>query len=97
MILERLDVLNLDEEDVAWLGGLDLKWAGKVVDLGQIDILNIVGTIIVANLSACPVDAFDLDDLAVLDSAAEGDWLERSVQLKRAFGRLYRQDAIDSS
>ena len=46
MVLEGLDVLNLNEEDVTWLGGLDLEGPGEIVDLSQIDVLHIVGTII---------------------------------------------------
>ena len=34
VVLEGLNVLNLDEEDVAWFGGFDLEGAGEVVDLG---------------------------------------------------------------
>lgn len=74
VILEGLDVLNLNEEDVTWLGGLDLEGTGEVVDLSQIDVLDIVGTIVVGNLSTCPVDTFDLDDFTILDGAAEGDY-----------------------
>lgn len=33
LFLEGLDVLDFDEEDVTWFGGLDLEGSGKVVDL----------------------------------------------------------------
>src|SRR5438552_1854791 len=35
LLLEWLDVLNLNEEHIAWLGRLDLKWAGQIMDPSQ--------------------------------------------------------------
>ena len=55
VVLEGLHVLNLDEEDVAWFGALDLEGAGEVVDLGQIDVLDIIGAVIVLDLTTSPV------------------------------------------
>lgn len=43
------------------------------MDAGEIDILHVVGAVVVADLAAGPVDAFDLDDFAILDGAGEGD------------------------
>lgn len=43
------------------------------MDTRKVDVANIVCRIVVANLSASPVNAFDLDGLAVLDGAAEWD------------------------
>lgn len=34
LLLERLNVLDLDNEDVSWLCGLNFEWTRKVVDLG---------------------------------------------------------------
>jgi hypothetical protein len=73
MVLKWLDVLYLNEENVAWFGCLDLEWAGEVVYLSQVDVFYVVGAIVILDLSAGPVEAFDLNSLAVLDCAAEGD------------------------
>lgn len=59
-MLKGLDILDLDDQHVALLGGLDLEGAGEVVDLGQVDVLHVVGAVVVADLAARPVDAFDL-------------------------------------
>jgi hypothetical protein len=74
MLLEWLDVLDLNEENIARLGRLDLEWAGQIVDLGQVDILHIVGAIIVLDLAACPIETFNFDHFVVLDRSAEGDY-----------------------
>ena len=71
LIFERLNVLDLDEKCVARLSTLYIKWARKIVDLGQIDVLHVVGRVVVANLTSGPVDAFDLDDLSILDLTSE--------------------------
>jgi hypothetical protein len=73
VVLERLYILNLDEQNVAWLGGLDFERARQVVDLSEINILHVVGAIIVADLATSPIQTFDLHNLAVLDGTAEGD------------------------
>jgi hypothetical protein len=65
-------VLDLYQENVARLCGLDLERTSQVVDLGEIDVSNIVGTVIVSDLAASPVDAFYLHRLAVLDGS--GEW-----------------------
>lgn len=70
LVLQWLNVLNLNEKNVTRLGGLDLEWTSEVVDLGQVDVFHVVGTVIVANLSAGPVYTLDLDDFVVLDCAS---------------------------
>ena len=74
LLLEWLDVLNLNEEHIAWLGRLYLKWAGQIMDPSQVDILHIVGAVIVLDLAACPIETFDFDHLVVLDRSAEGNY-----------------------
>ena len=74
LVLQRLHVLNLDNEHVARLGGLNLKRPRKVVHLRQVDVAHIVGTVIVLDLPASPVDALDLDGFAIFDRAGEGDY-----------------------
>jgi hypothetical protein len=45
------------------------------MDFSQINIFHVICTVVVANLAACPVNALNLDDLAILDPAAEWDYL----------------------
>lgn len=47
VFLVRLDVHDLDEQDIARLSGLDLERPRQVVDFGQVNIFHIVGAIIV--------------------------------------------------
>ena len=72
LVLHWLNVLDLEDQDVAWLSGLDLERAGQVVDLGQVNRLHVVRAVIVADLTARPVDAFDLDDFVVFDGSVDG-------------------------
>lgn len=60
LVLKGLDVLDLDEQDVAWFGVFDLKGSAEVVDFSQVDVADVVGAVVVADLAAGPVDAFDL-------------------------------------
>lgn len=73
LLCERLHILDLHDQDVTRLGRFDLEGAGEVVHPGEIDVPHVVGAVVVADLAAGPVDAFDLDDFAVLDGAGEGD------------------------
>ena len=43
------------------------------MNLGEINILDVVSAVVVPNLPARPVHAFDLDDLAIFNLAREGD------------------------
>lgn len=70
LVLERLHVLDLDDEHVTGLGGFDFQWAGQVMDSGQVDVFHVVGAVVITNLAASPVDALNLDNLAILDRAA---------------------------
>lgn len=54
LVLEGLDVHDLDEQDVAGLGALDLEGTAEVVDLGQVDVEDVVCRVIVADLAAGP-------------------------------------------
>ena len=73
MVLEWLNVLDLDQQHVTGFSGLDLKRSGQIVDLGQVDIFHIVGTIVVLDLTTSPVKAFDFDCLAVFDGSSRGN------------------------
>jgi len=45
------------------LTAFDVEWAGKIVDLCQVNIANIICAVIVADLTACPVETLYLDCL----------------------------------
>ena len=45
------------------------------MDLGQVNVQDVLGTIIVFDLAACPVETFNLDRFSVFDGSAERDWL----------------------
>lgn len=67
LMVKRLDVSDVDNEHVTWLGASDVEGTGEVVDLGEVHVQDIISAIVVADLSACPVDTFDLDRLARLN------------------------------
>lgn len=73
LFLEGLHVLDLDYEDVSWFCGLDFEWAGQIVDFGQVDVFHVICTVVVADLSSCPIYTLDLDDFAALDLCGEGN------------------------
>ena len=73
MVLQRLHILNINNEHIARLGSLNLEGPGEVVDLGQIDVANVVCRIIVLDLAARPVDTLNLYSLSVLDRSSERD------------------------
>ena len=77
LILEWLYFLDLYNQNITRLGAFNLERSSEVMDLREVDVLHIIGAIIVADLSAGPVDAFDLDDLAVFDLACKGNWRGR--------------------
>jgi hypothetical protein len=74
MIIQRLHVLDINNQDVTWLRSLDLKGTSEVVNLRQVDILDIICIVRVLDLTTSPIDAFNLDRLAILDGASEGDY-----------------------
>ena len=75
LILKWLNVLDLNYEHIARLGCFNLERSGQVVNLGQINILHVISAVVVPNLSSSPVDAFNLDNLSILDRATEGNYL----------------------
>lgn len=44
------------------------------MNLGQVDILDIVGIVRVYDLTASPIDALDLHDFAIFDRRDGGDY-----------------------
>ena len=45
------------------------------MNLGQIDVADVVGRVVVLDLTTGPVDALDLDCLPILDCTRNGNWL----------------------
>jgi hypothetical protein len=74
LVLEGLHVLNLHKQDVARFRGFDVERSREIVDLGEIYVLHVVGRVVVFDLSARPVEAFDLDDFIVGDFTMGRDW-----------------------
>lgn len=66
-----MNVLNVNDKHVSRLGSLDLEGPGKIVDLGQVDVANIVCRIVVLDLAARPIDTLNLYSLSVLDCPGE--------------------------
>ena len=56
---QRADVENIDDQKVAGLRALDLDRAEKMVAALQIDVAHVVGAVVVDDLPARPVQAFD--------------------------------------
>ena len=48
-------------------GSFDPKRSAQIMDLCEIDVANVVGTVVGSNLSACPVKAFDPEFRARLE------------------------------
>ena len=76
MVLERLYVHDLHKENIAWLGIFNLERPREVVDLGEVNVLDIVGAVVIPDLTTSPVEAFNLHSLAILDSSAKGDCIQ---------------------
>lgn len=72
-VLKGLHVGDVDHEQVAGFSALDVKGTSQVVNLGQVDVAHVVGAVVVADLAARPVEAFNLDRLAGLDGGDGGD------------------------
>lgn len=69
--MEGLHILDFDDEHVARLGRFDFQWAGQVMRSGEVDVSHVVGTVVVLDLAASPIDALDFDSLAILHRGAE--------------------------
>ena len=76
MVLERLYVHDLHKENITWLSIFNLKRPREVVDLGEVNVLDIVGAVVILDLTTSPVEAFNLHSLAILDSSAKGDCIQ---------------------
>ena len=97
LLLERLHVLNFHYKDISRLGAFHLKGTREVVNLGEVNVLHIVGAIVVANLPSCPVYALYLEDFSIFNFSCEGDCERSQWQIGRmAEGVSCRLDAICS-
>ena len=65
--------MDFENQNISGFCSLDLEWSSQIVYLGKINVLHVVGTVVVLDLAAGPVDTLDLDDLAILDTAGEGN------------------------
>ena len=79
LLLKWLHVLYLDDQNISRFGAFDLKGAGKVVDLGEIDVLHVVRAIVVADLPSCPINTLDLEDFSIFNfgrkwNCRRGQW-----------------------
>lgn len=79
LILQRLHILNLYDKYISRFGIFDLKGSAEVVDLGQIDVLDVVCIVGVFDLTASPVDALDFDYFAISDFARKRNCLVKLV------------------
>lgn len=68
-VLKRLDIGNVYNQEVAWLGAFDLEWASQVMNLGQIHGAYILSTVVIPDLAPGPVDTLDFDSFSRLDAA----------------------------
>ena len=73
LLIQGLNILDFQNQNIAWLRCLNVERASQVVDLREINIAHVVSAVIVANLTACPVYAFNLDDFVVLDGSDRGN------------------------
>ena len=97
LLLEWLHILDLHHEDISRLGAFHLERARQVVNLGEVDVLHIVRTVIVANLASCPIDTLHLEDLPISNFGREGNCRKGQWRLGRIVeGSSCRLDAIYS-
>lgn len=65
MVLEGLDVHYLNKKDVSRRSAFDLKGTTEIVNLGQVNVANVIGRIIIANLASSP-EKYELLRMAML-------------------------------
>src|SRR5215211_3732947 len=57
--LHRAELQDVDDQQVARLGALDLDWAAEHVGAGEVDVADVVGRVVVAELGVGPLPALD--------------------------------------
>jgi hypothetical protein len=66
-MVEWLHICDVDNEEITWFTTFDVERACEVVDLCEVNITNVISAVVVSDLAACPVKAFDLDRLPGFD------------------------------
>lgn len=95
MIFQWLHILDINDQNITRLRGLDLKWPSQVVHLCQVHILHVIRIVRILDLTTSPVDALDLDRLAVFDFAGKGNYIISKSSSTQERGTCC-QDAIGS-
>lgn len=72
-LLERTDVEQVDDEEVAGLGALDADRSGEEVHDRQVDVAHVVGRIVVLDEAAGPVIGLDDEIVAGIDPGHDRD------------------------
>jgi hypothetical protein len=75
LVMERLNVLDFYQKYIARFRCLDVEWTRQVVYPIQIDISEVIGRVVVSNLTSSPVHAFNLDHFIVGDLGRGGNYL----------------------
>jgi len=78
-VLKRLHVLDVHDQNITRLRGLYLKGSGQIMDFCKVNIADVVGRVVVLDLTTGPVDTLDLDCLAILNGTCGGDLVCISV------------------
>lgn len=73
LVWQGLNVLDLNEKNITGLSRLDLEGSAQIMDSGEVNVSDIVGAVIVADLAARPVNTLDTHGFAILDSPCKGD------------------------
>src|SRR3979411_1770694 len=69
----RTEIEDVDDEQVAGLGTLDVDRPGQHVRVGQVDVAHVVGGVVVTDLTVGPLAALDPDRLARADGDSGRD------------------------
>ena len=69
---DRAEVEDVDHQQVAGLGALDLDGAAEHVGVGQVDVADVVGGVVVAELGVGPLAALDPELAAGLHEGGTG-------------------------
>jgi hypothetical protein len=80
LLLERLDVFDLDAEDVSWLRAGDFKRPREIVNTAKVDVLHIVSRVVIANLTTSPIKTFNFDGFSVADRCAARNYQPISMR-----------------
>src|SRR5690606_7238651 len=67
LIIKDANVQNIDDDDITWLSALDAYGTRKMVTWSEIDIANVVGAIVIADLAARPVEALNPERISWRD------------------------------